>query len=222
MSLSLARTWVANTVGNPKACNAALELLDQAVAERAHATLIAGPRLTPNGKPYLGRWTGRELLVLEITEPQYASWGLDPRGLFEQLDAPRLPSEGPPADPIVSLSRPRLNGIGTHNGWARLSGNCPYTIDAPEISNIDRCGLHVDYFHPRLAHQVTDNWVAFRPIRSRGELCFFFNPIFSTRNPEVVHGTLILFLQLFTALDWHAKRGCQPVSNMTFGQVELQ
>jgi hypothetical protein len=58
----------------------ALRLIEDASAQGLDGTLIAGPQLTVNGKCYLVRWDGRELVVLELTPSQQQNWDVKPAG----------------------------------------------------------------------------------------------------------------------------------------------
>jgi len=116
MSLWLAKTWVNATVGQPAARADAVRLLDQATAEGVEATLIVGTRLTTNGKCFLGRWDGRELLVLELSSALQQDWSVDPSGLLRQLEPVALPHAAFSTLPLVALTVSHVEGADVHDG----------------------------------------------------------------------------------------------------------
>ena len=87
MSLSLAKSWANATIIKPAALDDALRLLDQAAAEGCEATLIAGPQLVKNGKCFLGRWDGRELVLRELGRTEQQDWSIDPEGAVSTAGA---------------------------------------------------------------------------------------------------------------------------------------
>lgn len=222
MSLSLAKTWVNATVGQPTARADALRLLDQAAAEGVEATLIVGPRLTTNGKCFLGRWDGRELVVRELNGDQQQDWSIDPKGLFRQLEPVALPQATFSTEPLVSLTVSQVEGADGHDGWTPLLGTC-VAEHAAGHSVIRNGALRAEYFRPDLRRQVTQMWYADRDLHAvRTTLQFRFPPLFSHKNPHTCHGTLVVFLQLFTADQWSKPVGCRRISNVADTVITLR
>lgn len=222
MSLSLAKTWVSATVGQPAAQADALRLLDQAADEGVEATLIVGPRLTANGKCYLGRWDGRELVVLELTRGALREWNFNPQSLFQELHTPGTAMHNLTAEPLVGLADVQFD-TSDYDGWTPLSGKIGFEIDGPPHRAIENAALQAKYFRPDLRCAVTAMWYASVPVLSRGgELQFQFPPLFSDKNPSHVRGPLVVFVQMFTAENWVRRSGCRKVSNVTAAIITLR
>lgn len=222
MSLSLAKTWVTVSIGKPAARADALRLLDQAASEGVEATLIVGPLLSTSGVCLLARWDGRELVVRELTLAQQQDWSVAPKGLFQQLEPIALPRATFTSQPLVSLTVSRLDGSDEHDGWTSLSGTC---IAEPAVPTdvIVNSALRVEYFRPDLQRQVTQMWYTNRILPSEPTtLPFHFPPLFSTKNPQTLRGTLVVFFQLFTADDWRKPIDCRRISNVADAVVTLR
>ena len=222
MSLSLAKFWVNATVGEPAARDDALRLLEQAAAEGCEATLIAGPQLVKNGKCYLGRWDGRELVLRELSKTQQQDWSIEPRGLFRQLEPVALPQAKFSSEPLVSLTVSHVERADGHDGWTPLSGTSVVenTSDHSVILNV---ALRAEHFRPDLGRQVTHMWYAQDDLHSgRTMLQFQFSPLLSNQNPHICHGTLVVFFQLFTADDWSKPAGCRRISNVADTIIRLR
>lgn len=222
MSLSLAKFWVNATVGEPAARDDALRLLDQAAAKGCEATLIAGPRLVKHGKCFLGRWDGRELVVRELSKTQQQDWSIQPTGLFQQLEPVGLPQAKFSSEPLVSLTVSHVERADGHDGWTPLSGTCVVENTAAH-SVIRNVALRAEYFRPDLDRQVTHMWYAEADLHSdRTTLQFQFSPLLSDNNPHICPGTLVVFLQLFTAVDWSKLVGCRRISNVADTIIRLR
>lgn len=223
MSLSLAKTWVNATVRQPAARADALRLLDRAASEDVEGTLIVGPRLSTTGKCFLARWDGRELVVRELTDAQQRDWSIDPHGLFQQLEPPALPGTAFSTENLVSLTVANIEGAEAHDGWTPLSGTCIAEFEAAPYQVIQNCALRAEYFRPDLPRQVTSMWYSNQDLNSAHiDLHFRFSPLFSQNNPQTCHGTLVVFLQLFTANDWSKKSGCRRISNVADAVIMLK
>lgn len=222
MSLSLAKSWVNATVGQQAARTDALRLLDQAAAEGVEATLIVGPGLTTNGKCFLGRWDGRELVVRELNGVQQKDWSVESKGLFRQLEPVALPQATFSTEPLVSLTVSAVDQANAHDGWTPLSGTC--MVEHAEPHRVIRnAALRAEYFRPDLQRQVTQMWYADRELPSgQSKLNFRFAPLFSNQNPHTRHGTLVVLFQLFTADQWAKPVGCWRISNVADAVITLR
>ena len=223
MSLSLARTWVNATVGQPAARADALSLLAEAASQGVHGTLIVGPRLSTTGRCFLARWDGRELVVLELTDAQQRDWSVDPQGLFQQLEPPALPKGAFCTENLVSLTVTNIEGAADHDGSTPLCGTCIAEFEPAAFHVIHNCALRAEYFRPDLPRQVTSMWYSNQDLSSaRVDLHFRFSPLFSRNNPQTCNGSLVVFLQLFTADDWTKKSGCRRISNVADTVIMLK
>lgn len=222
MSLSLAKTWVNATLRQPAALADTLRLLDQAAAEGVEATLIVGPGLTTNGKCFLGRWDGRELVVRELNGVQQKEWSIEPKGLFRQLEPEALPQATFSTEPLVSLTVSNVEQADGHDGWTPLSGTCIAEHAEPH-SVIRNAALRAEYFRPDLQRQVTQMWYADRDLPSgQSKLHFRFAPLFSSKNPQTCRGTLVVLFQLFTADQWAKPVDCRRISNVADAVITLR
>jgi hypothetical protein len=221
MSLSLAKNWIQKSIGPPTARTAALRLFEEAAARQVDATLIVGPRLSANGKCYLARWDGWELTVLELGAVPQADWSVTSHGLYQKLHPSEMPLRKAPAELRVSLTGVQF-AEPTQDGRMPLVGTCRYRLDNPQHGGIANGALRAQYLRPDLPRQVTAMWYvdAFLP-SSGGSLRFSFPPLFSDKNPDHLHGALVLFLQLFTAKNWVTMSGCRKISNVTSAMVRL-
>ena len=222
MSLSLAKSRVNATVGVPAARDDALRFLDQAAAQECEATLIAGPQLVKNGKCFLGRWDGRELVVRELAKTQQQVWSIDPKGLFRQLEPISVPRRKVSSEPLVSLTVSHVERADGHDGWTPLSGT--WVIENTSVhSLISNGALRAGYFRPDLRRQVTQMWYVRGFLHSgKTVLQFQFSPLFSDKNPHTCHGPLVVFFQLFTADDWIKPAGCRRISKVADTAIRLQ
>ena len=222
MSLSLAKSWVNATVGVPAARDDALRFLDQAAAEGCEATLIAGPKLVKNGKCFLGRWDGRELVVRELSKTQQQDWSIGHRSLFRQLERVGLPHAKFSSEPLVSLTVSHVERADEHDGWTPLLGTCVVENTAAH-SVIRNVALRAEYFRPDLDRQVTHMWYAEADLHSdRTTLQFQFSPLLCDNNPHICHGTLVVYVQLFTADDWSKPIDCRRISNVADTIIRLR
>lgn len=222
MSLSLAKTWVNATVGQSAARADSLRLLNDAAAEGLEATLIVGPRLTTNGKCFLGRWDGRELVVRELSAAQQQDWSIDPKGLFRQLEPVAVPHATFSTERLISLAVSHVEEAEGHDGWTPLSGVC--VADHTSLHGVIRnCALRAEYFRPDLQRQVTQMWYADRELPfGQTMIHFHFPPLFSSKNLHTCRGTLVVYFQFFTAEDWTGLVGCRRISNVADAVITLR
>ena len=215
MSLSLANTWVRTAIRHPGAQADALRLLDRAAASNSEATLIAGCELTTNGRTYLGRWDGRELVVLELPTGLQRIWGIDPQALVQQMEAPAIATPILTSEPVVTISNARVDERPWYSGDTALLGTCRYEFDGPKVQIMLGCALRAEYFRPNLPHQNTAMWYLDEPLwELRGSLHFGFPPPLAGNRMELA-GTVLLFLQMFDSDDWAKNVGTRRVSNVT-------
>jgi len=86
MSFELAEAWVKRTFPSGKVRHHVLKSFSEAQAEGAAETIVAAPELTKNRKCYVARWTGQELVILELTALQQERFELGPGVLFHQRE----------------------------------------------------------------------------------------------------------------------------------------
>lgn len=210
MSLQLAIAWIERELRFAAARTGARRLLQQAAAAGAEASLIAAPELTTSGKCLLARWTGYELVVVELTEAQQRGLGLEASQLIQCEDRPGLPPDLPPQQQ-TSLDRVRLIRA-THSCRQPMEGICSVKLDQGTGLPIEKCALRVKYFSPEMPSAITHYWHLNYPLMSSGDLRFSLPPFAQNELTPLVR-TIVLFCQLVTAADWTRPAGCQPISN---------
>ena len=221
MTISLAKTWVNAKIRLPAAREDAVRLLDLAESENVEATLIIGPQLSTSGKCFFCRWDGTELVVRELTTLQQRDWSINPQGLFKQLERTSTPKCPFSSEATVALTVSNVGGDGPHDGWAPLSGSCIAETSPHQV--IRNCALRAEYFHPELQCRVTSTWYSNQDLNSeRVTLSFSFSPLFSTNNPRICHGTLVVLLQLYAAEDWKKNTNCRRISNVAETVITLR
>lgn len=221
MPTDIAKVWANRMLTSPGAIRDVEQLIDEAVAFDAQATLIVAPELMTNGKGCLVRWTGNELVVVELTAEQQRSLGVLPAGLSKILEPRPVNSLFPPVQ-SVTLADMQIDNAERHDGHQRLTGTCTCSFDDAQTYPLTSCALQVQYVRPDLACQLTSYQHFNAPlIPPRCELRFSFSPIFSKFNPVVVHKTVVLFLQLLIAQDWRSLSGCRCVSNAAAATINL-
>ncbi|HVC94914.1 MAG TPA: hypothetical protein VND64_14560 [Pirellulales bacterium] len=220
MSVELAKTWVERMFCSAGARREASQLLNKAAAEGSQATLVAGSDVMANDKACMARWTGSELVVVELSARQQANMALTPTTMFMGLEPRPLVWELPP-EPLVTLHDAQFDPGEPHDCRQPLSGICRFTFDASKRMPADSCALQAQYVHPHLP-QTTSYSNPKRTFDSlEAELRFSFRPLFSAPRPVILHGTLFIYFQLFTARDWRTNAGAKCVSNVTVAAVEL-
>ncbi len=221
MSLQTAMDWARYALRLPAAQQDVVLLFERAATDGVEATVIAGPELTVRTKGYLARWTGRELIVLELSAGQQHSLGVRPSALFQQLE-PRISIPEIPAKPWVTVSDITLKSGAVQDCYQALTGNCKYAVDDGEDRLLCKCAFRAAYFRPDLPRTITAfSFVDATPLSRQAELGFRFIPITSSAQPVRIRGTVVVFIQLCTASDWARPRDCQRISNVTATAVEF-
>lgn len=222
MLSDIARVWANRMLRSPGARRDIEQFFNQAAAIGAQATLIVAPELMTNGKGCMVRWTGNEFLVVELSAAQQRSLGVVPAGLWKIVEPRPLNAAFPPVQ-LVTIGDMRIDSADQHDGFQPLTGTCTCSFDDTQTEPLTSCALQAQYVRPDLARPITTYQFFDAPlIPPRCQLRFSFPPIFSARNPIVVHGTLVLFLQLMTAQDWRTQSGCVCVSNAAAAVINLQ
>ena len=85
MSIELALLWANTNLREPKARDAVLQHFREAKAKNVEATLLVAPDLTIANRGYFARWTGRELVVVELSFRHQRRFGLAPGALYRML-----------------------------------------------------------------------------------------------------------------------------------------
>lgn len=221
MSLDTAITWARYALRSPAAQQDVVRLFERAAADGVEATVIAAPELTVRTKGYLARWTGTELMVLEISAGQQQSLGVRPSALFQQLE-PKISIPEIPAKPWVTVSDITLKSGDVQDCYLPLAGSCKYAVDDGEDRLLCQCAFRANYFRPDLPRTITAfSFVDAAPLSRQAELGFRFIPITSSAQPVRIRGTVVVFIQLCTASDWARQRDCQRISNVTATAVEF-
>lgn len=223
MSLSLAQTWVRTTVRHPQARADGLRFLERAAAGNVPGTLIVGPHLSSNRRGYLGRWDGRELLVVELNQQQQRDWQIQPQALIQHLESQPMSLPVQRTEPRAALTLTDLDPMETFDGNSPWSGSCTVEVDASHGPVVRNAALKATYFRPDLPRQVTAmSYVDQLLVAPGGPIRFRFPALFSPTNPQTCRGALVVFLQLFTAEDWTEQRGCCCISNVAHVALSLR
>jgi len=198
------------------------DLFNKAEAQGVDATIIAAPELTTNGRGCVARWTGDEMIVLELSPKQLSGFGIQPGMLVREISSPGPGWELPHAY-RVSLSDIKIDRADQIDAHSPLTGQCIYEYDDPADEFISASGLQIRYFRPDLNRQVPEYWY---PIDSpfvplKGTFQFSYPPLFSDTDTKSLKGTMVVFFQLLTGRDWHSVKGCRRVSNIAASVVEL-
>ena len=223
MSLTLVETWVTGMLRHPRAALDVMNLFDESAAQGVEATLIVAQELTKTGKSYLARWTGEELVVLELSPSQQLGFGVVPGGLSHVMAARHAPPTLPGVR-RVTLSGIKIDDANRYDGHRRLAGKAAFEMDDAASAAVFGCALRVQYFRPNMPRQITGFSHTNGPlVPPRGELKFAFDPLFGKDNPDQVQGPMVLFFQLMTARDWtNPLDGCQRISNVAASVVEIR
>jgi hypothetical protein len=222
MSLSLANLWIQQSIRSRAARDEAWQLLASATRDGIDGTLIVGPKLSVNGRCYLARWDGEELVVLELTDQQQSSWNVQPRGLYRELHGSGMPMPGLVSERLVTLAFIRLD-TPTYDAWAPLSGACRVQIERPGPLRLENLAIRAKYFRPGMKSSVTAmSYTSALLVAPGGEMKFQFPPLISPHQPYPASGPLLIFLQLFSADDWVAVSGCRKISNILPAMIQLE
>ncbi len=221
MSIEIAKAWSNRSLCSAGARRDVAQFLDQAAAVGGQATLLVTSEVMTGDKGCLARWTGDELVVVELSASQELSLGLPPRSVSKLLEPRPLRTHLPP-ERLVTLGDVRIDGEAPYDGRQPLTGICSVTFEAGASQAAGDCALQVQYVHGGLHRQITGYWYPSAPLQSwQRELRFTFSPLISSRNPLALRGTLFLFFQLFSARDWRTQAGCKSVSNVAVAAVNM-
>lgn len=227
MSIELVVAWAVRTLRFPQAVQDAVGMFEQAARDGHQATLLVSDQLTKDRKGWLARWTGNEVVVVELPPHHQAGLGLLPGVMCRHVEG-RADLSPRPLIQRLTLSDVAVDDAKGVQADRPLVGSCSISFDGPPYEALDRCALRAEYFQPDLSGQVTGYWHLNGPIRSgRAEHRFSLPPLLtriteSRNQPPVVSGSLVLFLQMVTADDWRNLAGLRPVSNTTAALVEIQ
>lgn len=222
MSFELACAWVKKLIRHPPPRKEALNLLQRAFAEQQDATLIVGSNLTTNGKCYLSRWTGFELLAIELSDHHQSSMAIERGTLFCQLAGHRDAQELPP-EQYISVTDFWIRDIHSTDATRSVSGQYQYSFDDPTFNGISSGALCVEYFRPDLRRRILQYHYHEGPIIApRDTLKFQFGLLNKLSCHENLQGTVVLFLQMFRADNWTTRKGVQAISNVASKFIEIQ
>lgn len=219
MSLNLANVWVTAAFRGRPSAEDAMRLFEKADADGVDATLIAAPELMNHGECCLAHWTGRELVVLELTPEQQRAFGIEPQTMIQELAPASVPRELPPVRHI-NLLDVQFDDHLTHDVRKPLAGIYTFDTNDTARSSVLRCALRVKYFHPRMTCRVTGFSHGFLNA-SRGELPFSFDPLSTANQPEPPRGPFVLFFQLVVSQSWTVVNSCQRISNVLARVIEV-
>jgi len=213
--------WCQSMVPNADVRRDIADLFEKAAAQKVEATALIGSDLTERGKGYLVRWTGHELVVMELTRGQQKGMNLPANGLLRQLE-PQSPGSELPSLEVLSLTEIRLESPDVYDGAEPLNGNCQFRFDEDQFGIMHPCSLRVRYFKPDIDRTITAFWHAEGPLaHPGGRLAFTFTPLFTPNCGPFVPGPLALFFQLLLCRDQRTMDECQPISNVAAAMVEL-
>lgn len=227
MSIELAVAWAVRTLRFPQAVQDAVGMFEQAARDGHQATLLVSDQLTKDRKGWLARWTGSEVVVVELPPRHQAGLGLLPSAMCRHVEG-RADLSPRPLIQRLTLSDVVIDDAELVQADRPLIGKCGISFDGASYETLDGCALRVEYFQPEVPRQITGYWHLNGPIGSgRAEHRFSLPPLItqksdSGKQPPVVSGSLVLFLQMVTADDWRNLAGLRPVSNTTAALVELQ
>ena len=86
MSIELAVAWACRTLRIQQAADDAAHMFEQAARDDKRATILVSGQLSKDGKGWLARWTGSEVVVAELTQRQQAGLGLKPGAMSQHLE----------------------------------------------------------------------------------------------------------------------------------------
>lgn len=227
MSIELAVAWAVRTLRFPQAVQDAVEMFEQAARDGHQATLLVSDQLAKDRKGWLARWTGSEVVVVELPPRHQAGLGLQPGAMCRHAER-RADLSPRPLIQRLTLSDVVIDDAELVQADRPLIGSCGISFDGVPYEALDGCALRVEYFQPEVPRQITGYWHLNGPIRSGRAEYRFSLPALVTQNPSagkqppVVSGSLVLFLQMVSADDWRNLAGLRPLSNTTAALVEIQ
>lgn len=214
MSIELAVAWASRTLRIQRAADDAAHLFEQAARGDKRATILVSGQLSKDGKGWLARWTGSEVVVAELTQRQQTGLGLKPGVMSQHLErvvdssAPSLRHDWTLADVTFDADQVRAD--------QPLAGGCTVGFNGPHYDQLAACALRAEYFQPDFSRQVTGYWHFDEPIRPGRHAHRFSLP------PPEVGGLVVVFLQLVTARDWRKLDGLRALSNTTAVVVDIR
>jgi len=226
MSIELAVAWAARTLRFPRAAEDAAGMFELAAREGNRATLLVSDQLTKDRKGWLARWTGNEVVVVELPPHHQAGLGLRPRVMCRHLEG-RAELALHPLSRRWTLSDVVIDDVQRVQFDRPILGSCRISGDGARHETLDACALRVEYFQPELQGQVTGYWHVDGPLSPDCREYRFSLPPLDSQQPDsrkrlpVVKGSLVLFLQLVTADDWRNLAGLRAISNTTAVVVEM-
>ena len=221
MPVELAKLWASTNLRQSQARASVLEHFDQAAAKRVEATLLVTPELTVSKKGYFARWTGRELVVVELSPRQQRTFGLVPGALYRLIE--RAPDGRELlASSLASLTNLKIDDSDCYDPERPLAGRCSCIIDPEVRTPVGPCAFRARYFHPELKRPITAFSYVDHPLVAGGELRFSFAPLRSKNNPVVPCKSLVLLVQLIKSDGLNANDGFHCLSNVATAIVDLQ
>jgi len=214
MSIELAVAWASRTLRIQQAADDAAHMFEQAARDDKRATILVSGQLSKDGKGWLARWTGSEVVVAELTQRQQAGLGLKPGAMSQHLErvidssAPSLRHDLTLADVTFDAGRVQAD--------QPLVGGCSVSFNGPRYDQLAACALRAEYFKPDFSRQVTGYWHFNEPIRPGRRDHRFSLP------PPEVGGFVVLFLQMVTARDWRKLDGLHALSNTATVVVDIR
>ena len=214
MSIELAVAWACRTLRIQQAADDAAHMFEQAARDDKRATILVSGQLSKDGKGWLARWTGSDVVVAELTQRQQAGLGLKPGAMSQHLEravdssAQSLLHDLTLADVTFDAGRARAD--------QPLVGGCSVSFNSPRFDQLAACALRAEYFQPDFSRQVTGYWHFNEPIWPGHREHRFALP------PSEVSGLVVVFLQIVTARDWQKLDGLRALSNTTAVVVEIK
>ncbi|HQU45074.1 MAG: hypothetical protein B7Z73_14025 [Planctomycetia bacterium 21-64-5] len=223
MSLEIAKIWARSAFRHPDACNDAEGLFLQAAELGVQATLTAARELTTNGQPCLARWTGAELVVLQLSPSQAESFRIRTGTLLRQIEA-NTPASEPAGECQLTLCDVRFDDPDPHDGRQPIKGRYRLISDDAGYIQAESAALRSYFFRPDLNGGITGySYVESSLLPPECELTFSFNPLFLPHAPLPPQGMWVLFLQLVRAHVWgRPSEGCTALSNIAGVVVDLE
>ena len=220
MSLELAELWASTNLREGGARDDIRRCFRRAAAGNAEATLLVAPELTLSERGYFVRWTGRELVVVELSYQQQENFGLGPGVVIRHLE-PRVDDPAESAAMLATLGNLRLDQENWLDPDERLSGTCSVRLDPTARIPVEPCAFRARYFHPRMKGRVTTYSYLDYPLMADGDLRFAFPAARSEHN--LIHWkSLVVFLQLVRSNGRDIEAGLPCLSNVLTAVVDFK
>jgi hypothetical protein len=220
MANPLIVAWVQNAIEHEPAVVDAIEYFDKAELQPYETSLLVASGLTRSGQGYIARWTGRELVILPLTQDEQANFGLsdfDMRTIMHHL-----PVTGEiPLMQSIGLSDLQINQAEKHDPKSYLTGTVRYSFDDENAVPLQACALRIEYCSTEIALPVYQFWYPSGAlIPPEGEFNFSFNPI-PGPHPTNPTAAIAVFLRLLVADNFHNLDGSKCISNLTGAIIQL-